>query len=436
MMVEAPKISAPARDGVDGLVDHLFRRESGRLVATLTRIFGPSNLSLAEEVVQEALIQALNLWPFQGVPDRPAAWLATVAQRKALDVVRRESRFRALEPDIERAFWQMRAPPEAADAVAFRDELGDDQLEMMFTCCHPDLGPDARVALTLKTLGGFGVSEIARAFLVSETAVNQRLVRAKRRLRDRDVGFGVPELGALGDRLSSVLECLYLMFNEGYLAGHGGDLIREDVCHESLRLARLLAEHPAMGEPEVHALCALMMFQAAHFPARTDANGDLRPLAEQDRDMWAHALIASGFVALKYAQRGDQLSAYHIEAGIAACHAAAPSYDDTDWPTIRFYYNQLMKIRPSPVVALNRAVAIAMTDGPRAGLAALDGIGQPAELSRYALLPATRGEFHLRLGEFDHAASHFGAALGLSGSEPERRYFAGKLAACEQGAWS
>jgi len=425
------QISAPERAKVEGLVDHLFRRESGRLVATLTRIFGPSNLSLAEEVVQEALIQALNLWPFQGVPDRPAAWLATVAQRKALDVVRRGSRFHALEPEIERAFWQMRAPPEAADAVAFRDELGDDQLEMMFTCCHPDLRPDSRVALTLKTLGGFGVSEIARAFLVTESTINQRLVRAKRRLRDRDVGFGVPEPDALADRLRSVLECLYLMFNEGYLAGYGGDLIREDICHESLRLALLLAEHPAMGGPEAHALCALMMFQAAHFPARTDANGDLRPLADQDRDVWDHTLIARGFAALKLAQSGDQLSAYHIEAGIAACHASAPSYDATDWPAIRLFYNQLMKVRSSPVVALNRAVAIAMTDGPRAGLAALDAIGEAAELRRYALLPATRGEFHLRLGEYDRAANAFKAALALSGVEPERRYIAGKLSACE-----
>lgn len=430
MQQRATEISAPAQNSVDRLVDHLFRRESGRLVATLTRIFGPSNLALAEEVVQEALIQALNLWPFQGVPDRPAAWLATVAQRKALDVVRRESRFHALEPEIERAFWQTRAPPEAVDAVAFRDELGDDQLEMMFTCCHPALRPDSQVALTLKTLGGFGVSEIARAFLVTETTVNQRLVRAKRRLREDAVGFGVPEPDALADRLRSVLECLYLMFNEGYLAGYGGDLIREDICRESLRLALLLADHPVMGTPEAHALCALMMFQAAHFPARTDANGDLRPLAEQDRSLWDQELIARGFAALQLAQRGEELSAFHIEAGIAACHASATSYDATDWPTIRRFYDQLIKVRPSPVVALNRSVAIAMTDGPRAGLAALDAIGDAAELRRYALLPATRGEFHFRLGEYDRAAIAFKAALALSGVEPERRYIAGKLSAC------
>lgn len=421
-------------DGVEGLVDHLFRRESGRLVATLTRIFGPSNLSLAEEVVQEALIQALNLWPFQGVPDRPAAWLATVAQRKALDVVRRESRFRTLAPEIERAFWQIRMPADAADTVAFRDELGDDQLEMMFTCCHPDLRPDARVALTLKTLGGFGVSEIARAFLVSESAVNQRIVRAKKRIRERAIGFGIPDPTAMEDRLRSVLECLYLMFNEGYFTGHGGELIHEHVCHESLRLVRLLADHPTMGKPEVFALYALMMFQSAHFPARTDAKGDLRPLAEQDREVWDHKLIAGGFAALKQAQKGDQLSAYHIEAGIAACHASAQNYDDTDWSTIHFYYDQLMKIKPSPVVALNRAVAVAMTEGPRAGLDALDTIGAPVELQNYALLPATRGELHLRLGEFGDAASQFSVALDLSGSEPERRYFEAKLADCELGA--
>lgn len=431
MRDRANQESAPERDRVDGLVDHLFRRESGRLVATLTRIFGPSNLTLAEEVVQEALIQALNIWPFQGVPDRPAAWLATVAQRKALDVVRRESRFRALEPEIERAFWQTRAPASASNAVAFRDELGDDQLEMMFTCCHPALGADSRVALTLKTLGGFGVSEIARAFLVTETTINQRLVRAKRRLRENRVDFGVPEPDDLSDRLRSVLECLYLMFNEGYLAGSGGDLIREDVCRESLRLAMLLADHPKMSTPEVHALCALMMFQAAHFPARTDENGDLRPLAEQDRDRWDHDLIGKGFRAMTLAQSGDRLSHYHIEAGIAACHAAAPSYDETDWSAIRQFYDQLVRMKPSPIISLNRAVAVTMTDGPRAGLAALDVISDATELKHYALLPATRGEFYYRLGEYDRAATEFKKALSLSAVEPERRYIAGKISACE-----
>ena len=430
MRDRANQVSASERDQVDGLVDHLFRRESGRLVATLTRIFGPSNLTLAEEVVQEALIQALNIWPFQGVPDRPAAWLATVAQRKALDVVRRESRFRALESEIERAFWQTRAPSTASNAIAFRDELGDDQLEMMFTCCHPALGADSRVALTLKTLGGFGVSEIARAFLVTETTINQRLVRAKRRLREKSVDFGVPQPGDLSDRLRSVLECLYLMFNEGYLAGSGGDLIREDVCRESLRLALLLADHPKMSAPEVHALCALMMFQAAHFPARTNADGDLRPLAEQDRTRWDHDLIARGFRTLALAQRGDRLSHYHVEAGIAACHAAAPSYDETDWSSIRQFYDQLMRMKPSPIVSLNRAVAVTMTDGPRAGLAALDVIRDAAELKHYALLPATRGEFYFRLGEYDRAATEFKKALSLSAVEPERRYIAGKISAC------
>ncbi len=434
MQKRANEISAPAQNSVDRLVDHLFRRESGRLVATLTRIFGPSNLALAEEVVQEALIQALNLWPFQGVPDRPAAWLATVAQRKALDVVRRESRFHALGPEIERAFWQTRAPPEAVDAVAFRDELGDDQLEMMFTCCHPALGADARVALTLKTLGGFGVSEIARAFLVTETTINQRIVRAKRRLREMRVDFGVPQPDELAHRLRSVLECLYLMFNEGYLAGSGGDLIREDICRESLRLVLLLADHPKMSAPEVHALSALMMFQAAHFPARTDGNGDLRPLADQDRTLWDHDLIARAFRALGSAQDGDHLSPYHLEAGIAACHAAAPSYEATDWIAIRRFYEQLLLVKPSPIVGLNRAVAIAMTDGPRAGLVALDAIRDASELKNYALLPATRGEFYYRLGEYDRAAQEFKAALNLSAVEPERRYIAAKISACGIGA--
>ena len=420
----------PRPEGVAALVDDLFRREAGRLTATLARVFGPAYLSLAEEVVQDALVQALARWPYHGVPDRPEAWLAKVARNRALDAVRRGLRLRALEPELVRAFGRLDEAADAPDAARFARELADDQLGLMFACCHPSLPRPAQVALTLKTLGGFGVAELARAFLVSEVTIAQRITRAKRHIREHGIEFAIPAPELVAARRGAVLECLYLMFTEGHAAARGRDLVREDVCRESLRLTMLLAEHPLAGAPEAHALAALMMFQAARFPARIDARGDLKPLADQDRGLWDAGLIAEGHGALARAMGADELSVYHLEAGIAGCHAAAASWRDTDWPAILGYYDLLLALRPSPVVALNRAVALAMTDGPEQGLAALDAIDHAGALAAYHLLPATRGELCFRLGRRAEAAGHFQAALALSRTEPERRHLARRIAAC------
>ncbi|MCG8690991.1 MAG: hypothetical protein MI806_07255 [Minwuiales bacterium] len=410
------------------LVDHLFRRQAGRMVAGLTRLFGPAHLDLAEEVVQDALLQALKTWPFRGVPEDPAGWLFAVARNRALDAVRRHAVLKAKQPAIELWFANDHAPINGAAADPhFEAEIADDQLRLIFMCCHPDLGRDGRLALTLKTAGGFGVAEIAGAFLTGESTVAQRLVRAKRRIRERDIGFDMPAPPDLDERLGSVLEVLYLMFNEGYAAYVGEHLTKPDVCHEAIRLTMLVAENPKVGRPEAQALLALLLFQGARLPARVDASGELMLLSEQDRTLWNRQMIADGMRRLKAAAAGDALSQYHLLAGIASCHALAPDFTATDWPAILSYYDLLMAAHPSPVTALNRSVVVAMLDGPDAGLDALGDLeGHPA-LARYYLLPATRGELLRRAGRIAEAQTAFRVALDLATAEPVRRFLRRKL---------
>lgn len=408
-----------------GLVEHLFRHQAGRLVARLTRVFGPAHLELAEDVVQEALMAALDTWPYRGVPDDPAAWLARVAKNRAFDALRRsatladrEAELRAWTPDAEAT----------GDTVA--GELPSDDLLMVFTCCHPDIGAESRVALTLKTLGGFGVREIARAFLSSETTIAQRLVRAKRRLRASGAGFELPRPAELGERLGSVLEVLYLLFNEGYASTAGEALLREDVMDEALRLTDLLLAHAPTAVPEAHALAALMLFQSARNPARVDGSGGLLLLAEQDRGRWDAARIQAGFRRLAAARGGDALTRYHLEAGIAACHAQAPTFEATDWAQILAFYDLLVARHSTPITRLNRAVAVTFVRGPLCGLAELDALGEPPALARYFLLPATRGELLLRAGDRAGAAVAFADALARGCSAPERRFLERRLAGC------
>lgn len=406
------------------LVDHLFRHRAGQMVATLTRIFGPGHICLAEDVVQEALLKALSQWPFQGIPENPDGWLIQVAKNRALDILRRNTTFRNLEPALQRAFVDQ------IEAFPVPEEISDDQLRMIFTCCHEAVPREAQVALTLKTLGGFGVAEIARAFLVREATISQRLVRAKRRIRERQIPFELPVLRDLPRRLDSVLEVLYLMFNEGYAAHQGEELLRRDMSREAMRLASLLLEQPAMRLPRVHALLALMFFQAARFPTRLDAEGNLLLLAEQDRSGWDGRLISRGCDYLRDAAAGDEVTVYHIQAGIAACHALAPSYAATDWPRILRLYDLLQRLTPSPVVALNRAVAIAMVDGAAAGMRALDSLQNDPMLEYYYLLPATRGELFRQMDDLPQAAECFRHAAALPCSEPEKRLLMSKLHAC------
>jgi RNA polymerase sigma-70 factor (ECF subfamily) len=417
---------------VPGLVEHLFRRESGRMLATLTRIFGPEHLELAEDVVQEALIQALRHWPVSGVPGNPSAWLVQVAKRRALDVVRREQRLAtrqavvraALEGDP--ALAPARAPDELALSAAAGD-LSDDQLRMIFMCCHPDVPLEGRVALTLKLVGGFSVAEIARAFLADERAIFQRLARAKRRIRESGVAFEVPESTALGQRLDAVLEVLYLMFNEGHTATEGEALLRDDLCGEAIRLASLLTASAVTAEPRAHALLALFLFHGARLGTRVDQGGELVLLSEQDRSRWDRDMIDRGLAHLSRAASGSVLSTYHLEAEIASCHATAARYEDTDWPRIVWAYGELLGMHPSPLVALNRAVAIAELRGPAAGLSELEALREDESLRRYYLLPAARGELLRRLGDRGGAAESLREARALARTEPVRRFLDRRL---------
>jgi RNA polymerase sigma-70 factor (ECF subfamily) len=402
------------------VVDHLFRHQSGRLVSTLTRIFGPRRLDLAEEVVQDALLKALEIWPFEGIPSNPSAWLIQVAKRRALDAIRREASLAEKIPELARAFPDHSMPGSP-------HEFDDDQLSMMFLCCHPSLASDLRVALTLKTVAGFSVREIARAFLAQETTIAQRLVRGKRQIHEERIDFEMPSGQELRARLDSVLEVLYLLFNEGYSAHEGESLLRADLCDEAIRLADMLGSHPASDLPKTHALLALLLLHASRLPARVNAAGDLFLLRDQDRSLWNRELIAQGLRELDKSAVGDELTSYHLQAGIAAQHALASSYDATDWEDIADQYDQLYQMDPNPVIALNRAIALSRWKGPAAGLAALAQIEHHPALARYHLLPATLGELSNELGQQEKAAAYYKAALECACTEPERRLLQKRL---------
>ncbi|MBL8233507.1 MAG: sigma-70 family RNA polymerase sigma factor [Bryobacterales bacterium] len=399
---------------VPELVDHLFRRQSGRMVSTLTAILGSKHIQLAEDVVQEALVRALQLWPFQGVPDNPRAWLIQVARNQALDRLRRDQNLASKAPEIERRM----TPRDSPDT--------DDQLAMMFLCCHPRLPDYARVCLTLKTVSGFSVAEIARALLAREDAVAQRIVRAKRQIREEGIAIRMPPPTELPERLESVLQVLYLVFNEGYSATQGPHLIRRELCDEAIYLGGLLASDPVTAAPQVHALLALMLFQAARFEARMDESGELLLLPDQDRSRWDRRMIAAAFRQLDRSAAGEEVTEYHLQAAIAAEHASAPGLDQTNWTHIVQLYDQLSLRNPSPVILLNRAVAIGHLAGPAAGLAALAGI--PAEpLAGYYLFHATRAFLHASNGDKESAAEHYRKALACNCNDAERAFLDRRL---------
>lgn len=408
-------------DELDGLVDHLFRRSAGQMVATLARVFGPEHLSLAEEVVQEALLTALQQWRY-GVPEDPAAWLFRVARNRALDHLRRQKRFVAGEQEI--------AGPDPDDP-SFAHELRDDALRMMLMCCHPALPEESRIALTLKTVGGFSVDEIARAFLSHTATIAQRIVRAKRLIRERAIALELPARDALPERLESLFKVLYLIFNEGYNAHEGEALVRTDLCAEAIRLATEVAMHPVAGSPSAHALLALMLLQSARLPARINASGELATLMEQDRELWDQQRILDGMRQLDASASGTKLTRYHIEAAIAAEHCIAPSFEETHWDRIVTFYDDLLRIEPSPVVALNRAVAVAMAYGEDAGIEAIAPL--VPSLGSYLPLETTLGELHRRRGDFVNAAKHFTRALELPCTMPEKRFLLRKLEAIRSG---
>ena len=410
------------------LVEHLFRHESGKMVAVLTRIFGVEHLTLAEDVVQEALARALQTWPYYGAPDNPSAWIMRAARNLALDVVRREKIFRDKEPEI--ALWADRE--QAESRVSFSDqEIADDRLRLLFVCCHPAIPADAQVALALKVLGGFSTEEIARAFLSSEAAIAKRLTRAKQKIRLARIPFEIPSGEQLGGRLEGVLQSLYLLFNEGYKASSGQRLVREEVCQEAIRLTSLVAEHPVGDAPKTHALLALMLLTAARFATRLDDGGNLLLLKDQERGRWDQAMITRGMFHLAKSAAGEQISAYHLEAGISACHCAATDYASTDWKQILELYDHLIGFDDSPVVALNRAVALAEVHGPQAGLDAVRASPRLSSLESYYLLYAVLGEFESRLGNWVAAAGHYRRSLKLVEIKSEQVFLAKQLAGCE-----
>jgi len=420
----------PEPQEVFHVVEHLFRHEAGKIVATLTRIFGIEHLTLAEDVLQEALARALQTWPFYGVPKNPSAWIMRVARNLALDVVRRQNVFRDKEPEIIQLMEWGNSAQEAS--VLSEQEIADDRLRMMFVCCHPLIPAEAQVALALKTLCGFSATEISRAFFTTEAAIAKRLTRAKQKIREAPIAFEIPAGEELAPRLEGVLQTLYLLFNEGYKASSGDKLIREDICAEAIRLAGLLAEHPAGNQPKTHALLALMLLSAARIPARVDDEGNLLRLQEQDRTCWDQPMLARGMFHFSQSAAGGEFSEYHLQAGIAACHCAALDYESTDWRRILSLYDRLLEFDDSPIVALNRAVAIAEAQGPQAGMEAVNAIPNLSSLESYYLLHAVLGEFQSRLNHAEVAAGHFRKALQLAEIKSEQAFLAKRIQACEQ----
>lgn len=399
-------------------IEAVFRIESARIIAGVARMV--RDVGLAEELAQDALVAALETWPEAGVPDNPAAWLMTTAKNRALDRLRHRKLHAEKEDELTREIEQQLAEAQPRVDANLRDDIGDDLLRLVFTACHPVLSTEARVALTLKLLGGLATDEIARAFLVPEATIAQRLVRAKRTLAEARVPFEVPGAAERGERLAAVLEVIYLVFNEGYSATSGGHWTRPALCEDALRLGRVLAEL-APEESEVHGLVALMEIQASRLSARIDAGGAPILLLDQNRARWDRLLIQRGLAALARAEaHGGALGPYALQAGIAACHARALEAADTDWARIAALYDALAQVMPSPVVELNRAVAVSMAFGPEAGLAIVDSIaGEPA-LASYHLLPSVRGDLLAKLGRHAEAAAEFRRAAGLTRNEREK----------------
>jgi RNA polymerase sigma factor (sigma-70 family) len=410
-------------------IDAIWRIESARLIASLARVV--RDIGLAEELAQDALVAALEQWPRSGVPDNPGAWLTAIAKRRAIDLFRRNGRLARKVEELGRQLETQKGM-DVPDPETLDDDIGDDLLRLVFTACHPVLSREARVALTLRLLGGLTTEEIARAYLVPVSTIAQRIVRAKRTLAEARVPFEVPSGPDLAARLASVLEVIYLIFNEGYAATAGDHWMRPALCEDALRLGRILAEL-APQEPEVHGLAALMEIQASRLRARVGPAGEPVLLLDQDRGRWDQLLIRRGLAALERAEKlGGSLGPYALQAAIAACHARARTPDETDWERIAALYDALAQLAPSPVVELNRAVAIGMAFGPAAGLELVDALTEEPSLQAYYLLPSVRGDLLAKLGRLAEAGAEFKRAAALTRNARERTLLLARAAACTQ----
>lgn len=412
-------------------IEAVWRIESFRIVAGLARMV--RDFGLAEELAQDALLAALEQWPASGIPDNPGAWLMATAKHRAIDLLRRKQLLERKHEELGREIELQRETAVADYDAALDDDVGDDLLRLVFTACHPVLSPEARAALTLRAIGGLTTGEIARAFLLPESTVAQRIVRAKRTLAEARIPFEAPRENEFPARLSSVLEVIYLIFNEGYSATAGDDWLRPALCEDALRLGRIVAEIMPK-EPEVHGLVALMEIQASRSKARVGPHGEPILLLDQNRALWDQLLIRRGLAALERVDKlGGELGPYVLQAAIAACHARAPAAEATDWARIVSLYNALARIAPSPVVELNRAVAVAMACGPAAGLEIVDALSAEPSLESYHLLPSVRGDFLAKLGRTDEARAEFERAAALTRNARERAMLLDRAAGCGGG---
>jgi len=414
-------MSERSTDQIRELLDSLYRVDSGRILATLIRLLG--NFDLAEEAMHEAFAAALSLWPQSGVPGNPRPWLISTARFKAIDTLRRRSRFDASKDELVRYLEAQLSSPEWSNAEARsneEDSVEDDRLRLIFTCCHPSLAPEAHVALTLREVCGLTTEEIAKAFLITPRTLAQRIVRAKAKIRETRIPYEVPTPQELPERLGAVLHVIYLVFNEGYSAAAGAEVTRAELTGEAIRLGRLLTE--LQPEPEVIGLLSLMLLQESRHAARTSPTGELILLENQDRSLWNREQIAEGVALLEKALKSRRFGSYTLQAAIAAVHAEAESVAATDWRQIVALYDRLLQIQPSPVVQLNRAVAIAECDGPEAGLAHIDAVLEHGELANYYLAHSARADMYRRLGRTAEARSSYEKALALTQQEPERQF--------------
>ncbi len=409
------------------IVDHLFRHESGKLVSVLTKIFGPHNLELAEDVVQDTLLKALEHWKFHGTPENPSAWLFTAARNKALDVIRRERHHKEFAAAISPLLKSEYSTIPTLQQLVKENEIEDEQLQMMFVCCHPSVPEEGQVALILKTLCGFSVAEIAKAFLTSEETITKRLYRARLQFRTEEIKFALPTSKELQNRLANVLTAIYLIFNEGYNSSHHDSLIREDLVEESLRLGKMLVDHPLTRRPESFGLLALMCFQSARLYGRVDKSGNLIQLKDQDRSLWNQELIQQGMYYLQQGSQGEKVSSYHLEAAIAHEHCIATNYVQTDWTKILKLYDWLLEIKPDALIALNQLIVFAEVHGPAAALEKIQQLPDKDVLKNYYLYPAVLGEWHSQLKHAVEAKKYFEQAIELTHSPTEKQLLLTKI---------